>query len=449
MSECKQDNSNNANAGKCICGKKQQGCKLCPAILVILAVAIIGIAFIVFGEGGKQPVPPSSTPPTSAAPPAPAAPEASPLHSEDNIDFRSDNIIRPVDTNTQDPRALRQQGDFARALQILDEQYRSNPTAEDATEMLGIIEDMGDSLRLISQSREYAKVYPDSMAIKWELAKGLLFAAATFRNDPRYSKDYPNWLNEAEEQIRELEKSDFSPQETRGYLPILKAELAFMREQWDDADKYAREGLRLGTTAGETGDLYSMLFDIACRRGKKDEASQYLDQALQVVAKASAHSYYGLRMFREEALIVKDFVLDQQFTEDELNKMWEVHEAMLKAGYVDPTSPDDSEATDLHQALHQYAAKREAKDYAACLNIIQGFIDNKPNHTPRCFFSEAVMSPLRPYYLNIAAGKLCSKMGDKEKAQAYFDEALAAHPGDAIVKEQLDLLNSPTDTQQE
>ncbi len=415
----------------------------------------------------KQPSdnPPPSTPPATVAPtetsPAPTAvsdntqdvateptqvnkprPDGA-IHSENHPDFQAnDDAFRPVNGDPNDPRFLRQHGEFAKALKILNERQQKEPSAEQAVEILSIIEDTGNALEQVAQARQFAKQYPQDDAIRWSLAKGLLFAAATYHLVPERKKDVEAWMHEAATLIQQLEKSKFVAPEVPGYLAILKAELAFLRGQWAEAEKYCKEGLRLGTTAGETGDLYSMLFDIAVRQGKRQEASQYLDQALQVVAQSSANSYYGLRMFREEVLIVKEFVLDKPFVTTDLDKLLAIHNDLLQCGFVDPTSPNDSEAIELHKALRVYVTKRDAGDYAACLKIIQSFIDNKPNHTPRCFFSEGVSAPLRPYYLNMIAGKLCLKMNDKKSALTYFQEAAKAHPQDKLVEEQIKLAES-------
>ena len=417
--------------GRCACGRHRTKCGLCPCMWGLLIAAVLVTIWTVFFRTPTQTTPTPDTPPASA----PAPSEA--IHSEQHGDFQGDATVRPVTGDPTDPLVMRQKGEFAQALEVLRQRQKENPSEEQALEILDIIEDTGRADDVVANAREFQKQYPESLGIEWSLAKGLLFAAATHRPDPKYASQIEPWLDEAEQCIKKLEGQSWVPPEVPGYLAVLKTELAFMRGDWKTAETFAKEGLRLGTTAGETGDLYALLFDVACRQGDKKTAASYINQAMQVVAKASANSYYGLRMFREEALIVEAFILDKSFGHADLDRLWKIHTDLQAAGFVDPTSPDDTEATGLHQALHQYVDKYEAQDYAGCLEIIQGFRDNKPNHTPRCFFSEAVMSPLRPWYLNMAAGKLCRAMGDKEKAQAYFSAAAAAHPQDKLVQEEM------------
>ena len=335
---------------------------------------------------------------------------------------------------SNDPRLLRRQGKFTQALLILERRQNTNPSAEQAADILSVIEDTGDSLKLVNRSRQFAETYPDDLEIKWQLAKGLLFAAATYKGDARLQNSLPGWLIEAEQLIPVLEKANFAPPEVPGCVPILKAELAFMRGQYAEAAANCQLALQKGTTEGETGDLYSMLFDIAVRQGDLAAAEQALDSALNAVAEASNTSYYGLRMFREEAMLVREFVLDKPFTVEELDKIQAVHEDLVRNGFVDPTTPGDAETKNTHDLMRMYAKFRNAGDFASCQKIIDKALAETPVHTPRCFFSEAVASPMRALYLNLGAGKNAMKMSDYELARTYFHKALEERPGDVTIQ---------------
>lgn len=333
-----------------------------------------------------------------------------------------------------DPGNLRRMGRFSEAERAAKIKYKETKDPAYLEMQLGIIEDTGDSRRLIKAARQSIKDYPDSNSFKWCLARALLFAAATFPNDKKYGE----WIDEAEAITAELEKNNFSAREVPGAIAVLKAEAAFLCQNWDDADKYAAQALEKGTTAGETGDIYQMRCDIALREGRLKDAEIFMDQALESVEEAAGSSYYGLRSFREEALGLKDLLFDIPFTEAQIKELETIHHDLLQKGFVDPTTIDDSDYESTIQFMRQFLAFREQKNYQGIINILDSALNASDTHTPRCFFSEAVDNPFRLACICIGAGKAAMAMEDYEKAEHYFNEALKFHPKNKTVEEKLE-----------
>ncbi|MCR5662887.1 MAG: tetratricopeptide repeat protein [bacterium] len=332
-----------------------------------------------------------------------------------------------------DPGNLRRMGNFKEAERSARIKYKETKDPAYLEMQLGIIEDTGDSKRLIKAARQSIKDYPDNNSFKWCLARALLFAAATFPND----KQFGEWVDEAESITSELEKNNFTAPEVPGAIAVLKTEIAFLRQNWTEADKYAAQALEEGTTAGETGDLYQLRCDIAFREGRTEDAVNFLDKALESVEEAAGSSYYGLRSFREEALGIKDILFDIPFTEAQVDELVRIHNDLLQKGFVDPTVIDDSEHESTIQFMRVFITYRKQKNYEGILEILEGAINSPDAHTPRCFFSEAVDHPFRLNALYFGAGKTAMAMKNYDKAEHYFEEALKIHPKDKNVEQKL------------
>lgn len=328
------------------------------------------------------------------------------------------------------PGELRRLGKFSEAERAAKIKYKETKDPAYLEMQLGIIEDTGDSKRLIKAARQSLKDYPDNNSFKWCLARALLFAAATFPNDKQFSE----WIEEAESITAELEKNNFSSPEVPGAIAVLKTEAAYLRQNWAEADKYAAQALEEGTTAGEIGDLYQLRCDVAMRDGRLKDAEHYLEMALQSVEEAAGSSYYGLRSFREEALGIKDLLLDIPFTEAQVKELAAIHNDLLQKGFVDPTIIDDTDYEATLQFMFTYASYREHKNYEGLIKILEGVLNSPSAHSPRCFFSEAVDYPFRLACIYLGAGKAAMAMGDYEKAEHYFNEALKVHPKDKTVE---------------
>ncbi len=332
-----------------------------------------------------------------------------------------------------DPGQLRRLGNFREAERAAKIKYKETKDPRYLDIMLGIIEDTGNSKRLIKTARQCIKEYPNNNTFKWYLGKALLFAAATFPDD----KQFEEWVKEAETITDELEKNQFTDPEVPGTIPILKMEAAFLRQNWTDADKYAVQALELGTTTGETGDLYQLRFDTALRENRKEDAIFFMDKALESVEEASKSSYYGLRAFREEALAVKDIFFDIEMTNEKIDDLVKLHNDILQKGLFDPTDPEDKEYHEVVSVLRKIIELRNEQNHEALIQLAESCINASPTHSPRCFFSEAVATPFRNVYINFAAGKSALTMKDYDKAEHFFNEALKAHPKDKMIEEKL------------
>lgn len=340
----------------------------------------------------------------------------------------------PAALASPDPLKLHQQGHFDKATTLLQQKTGPDSLKAQLT-LLSIAEDSGDSRQLIAQARAFLSKNPKNMDGHWFLARGLLFASATFPSDQQYTK----WMQEADSVIAKLDKAKYAPSYAPAGVNILKLEQAFLLQDWKKADKYAAKSIELGSTAGETGDMYSVRFDIALRQNRLQDAVHFLDNAMAVVEEAAANSYYGLRCFREEDLAVREFLLDKPFTHEQLEATKAIHLDMQKRGFVDPTDPHDVDFAATHQALSAWRQARDNQDLPACLALLEDQLAASSAHKPRCFFSEAVSQHIRPMYLNVMAGKICQEMGDKTKAQAFYLEAIKHHAGDKYI---LSLLQS-------
>ena len=333
-----------------------------------------------------------------------------------------------------DPGQLRRMGNFKEAERSARIKYKETKDPAYLEIQLSIIEDTGNSKRLIKEARQALKDYPGNNAFKWCLARALLFAAATFPND----KQFGEWITEAESLTAELEKNNFTSPEVPGSIPLLKAEAAYLCQNWADADKYAAQTLEIGTTPGETGDLYQLRCDVAMREGRLQDAEHYLETALKAVEESAGSSYYGLRSFREEALGIKDLLLDIPFTEAQIEELVKIHNDLLQQGFVDPTVIDDSDHEATIQLMRNFASCRERNDYAGILKLLESVLNSSAAYTPRCFFSEAVDRPFRLACINLGAGKAAMAMKDYDKAEHYFKEALKIHPKDKTVEQKLE-----------
>ncbi|NMA28704.1 MAG: hypothetical protein GX934_13185, partial [Burkholderiales bacterium] len=212
---------------------------------------------------------------------------------------------------------LRRLGRFDESAALLRQAYATHGDPEAWRSLLSVLEDIGDAREQVREARAFLEAHPEDPTGRWLLARGLLFAAATHPQDPQFQ----NQVDEAERLAIALEKDGFRPAEAPGGVVILKMQAAFLRQRWDEADRLAAEALELGSTPGETADIVSLRFDLALRAGRLEEAEGYLDQALALVESWERPSYYQLRTFREEALIVREAFFDKPFTAADLDRL--------------------------------------------------------------------------------------------------------------------------------
>jgi len=330
----------------------------------------------------------------------------------------------------------RRRGHFEESARVLREAYAATKDPQAWRMLLGVLEDIGDARALVAEARDFLKAWPGDPEGQWILARGLLFAAATPPPDPQA----PAWIDEAEALAGRLERAGFRPQEAPGGVVALRMQVAFLRHEWTKADRLAVETLKLGSTSGETADIVSLRFDLALRAGHLADAEALLDQALALVESWEQPSYYQLRTFREEALIVREAFFDKPFTAADLDRLAALHRELREKGFVDPTLPEDDEASRTQEVMRQWVAMRLGGDRAGQLRMLQAQLAAAPAHQPRCFYSEAVASPFRPVYLNFLAGRVCLDLGRRDEARRHFQAALEAHPDNLLITQELQKL---------
>ena len=335
---------------------------------------------------------------------------------------------------------LRRLGRFDESAALLRQAYATHGDPEAWRSLLSVLEDIGDAREQVREARAFLEAHPEDPTGRWLLARGLLFAAATHPQDPQFQ----NQVDEAERLAIALEKDGFRPAEAPGGVVILKMQAAFLRQRWDEADRLAAEALELGSTPGETADIVSLRFDLALRAGRLEEAEGYLDQALALVESWERPSYYQLRTFREEALIVREAFFDQPFTAADLDRLQLLHQELRERGFVDPTLPQDDEASRTQEVMRAWVSMRESGDRQGQMQMLEDQLASPPAHQPRCFYSEAVASPFRPVYLHFLAGKVAREMGQRDRARQHFQATLAAHPDNVLVLHELEALQ-PSD----
>lgn len=335
--------------------------------------------------------------------------------------------------------ACRRSGRFEESARILRDTYAATRDPQALRMLLGVVEDIGDARQLVEESRAFLATQPGDPQGQWFLARGLLFAAATEPGNPQAKA----WTDEASGLADLLEQAGFRPAEAPGGVVALKMQVAFLRHQWAEADRLAARALELGSTSGESADLVSLRFDLALRDGRVKDAEALLDQALKIVASWKEPSYYELRTFREEALIVREAFFGKPFTEADLDRLANLHRELKAKGFVDPTLPEDDEASRTQQAMRQWVGLRLKGDRQGQLQMVEAQLASPPAHKPRCFYSEAVASPFRPVYLHYLAGHLCLELGRRDQARQHFQAALQAHPDDKLVQGYLDRLDKP------
>ncbi len=330
----------------------------------------------------------------------------------------------------------RRLGHFDQAARLLQDAYAATKDPEAWRMLLGVREDLGDARALVGEARAFLQAWPGDPEGQWILARGLTFAAATHPGDPQAAA----WIDEAAALADRLEKAGFRPAEAPGGVVALKMQVAFLRHQWAEADRLAVEALKLGSTSGETADIVSLRFDLALRDGRPKDAEALLDQALAIVESWKQPSYYQLRTFREEALIVREAFFDEPFTAADLDRLAALHRELREKGFVDPTLPQDDEASRTQEVMREWVAMRERGDRQGQLQMLQAQLAATPAHQPRCFYSEAVASPFRPVYLNFLAGRVCLDLGRRDEARRHFQAALQAHPDNKLITRELQKL---------
>lgn len=329
----------------------------------------------------------------------------------------------------------RRQGRFDDAARLLREVHATTADEGAWRMLLGIVEDMGDARELVREARTFLVAHPGDPDGELSLARGLLFAAATDPSDP----EAPAWIDEALGLADRLEKVGYRSHDAPGAVDILRAQAAFLQHRWEEADRLAARGLELGTTPGESGDLLSMRFDLALRAGDLERAEKLLEEALRLVEGWPPESYYQLRTYREEALVVREIYFGKPFTEKDLQELEASQRDLRDRGFVDPTMDDGGKATaSAHDSMRQWIAAREAGDRERQLQMVEGILAQERAHKPRCFYSEAVATPFQPVYYHLLAGRLCLDLGRREAARAHFEAALQAHPGDRLLQAELE-----------
>lgn len=331
---------------------------------------------------------------------------------------------------------LRRLGRFDESAAILRQAYAAHGDPEAWRSLLSVLEDIGDARQQVHEARAFLQAHPDDAVGRWLLARGLLFAAATHPKDPEFHA----WVDEADGLAAALEKEGFRPAEAPGGVVILKMQAAFLRHRWAEADRLAAEALALGSTPGETADIVSLRFDLALRDGRLEEAQGYLDQALAMVESWDQPSYYQLRTFREEALIVREAFFNQPFTAADLDRLRLLHQELRERGFVDPTLPQDDEASRTQEAMREWVSMREQGNRQGLLRMLEAQLASPPAHKPRCFYSEAVASPFRPVYLHFLAGKVALDLGLRDQARRHFEATLAAHADNVPARQELEAL---------
>jgi len=331
---------------------------------------------------------------------------------------------------------LRRLGRFDESAAILRQAYAAHGDPEAWRSLLSVLEDIGDAREQVREAQAFLEAHPEDLVGRWLLARGLLFAAATHPQDPQFQA----WVDEADRLAATLEKEGFRPAEAPGGVVILKMQAAFLRQRWAEADRLAAEALALGSTPGETADIVSLRFDLALRAGRLKEAEGYLDQALGLVESWAQPSYYQLRTFREEALIVREAFFNEPFTAADLDRLQVLHQELRERGFVDPTLPQDDEASRTQEAMRAWVAMRESGNRKGQLRMLEDQLASPPAHKPRCFYSEAVASPFRPVYLHFLAGKVALDLGLRDQARQHFEATLAAHPDNVPARQELEEL---------
>jgi tetratricopeptide (TPR) repeat protein len=331
---------------------------------------------------------------------------------------------------------LRRLGRFDESAALLRQAYATHGDPEAWRSLLSVLEDIGDARQQVREARAFLQAFPEDPVGRWLLARGLLFAAATHPQDPQFQ----DWVDEADRLAAILEKEGFRPAEAPGGVVVLKMQAAFLRQRWAEADRLAAEALALGSTPGETADIVSLRFDLALRAGRLKEAEGYLDQALAMVESWDQPSYYQLRTFREEALIVREAFFDQPFTAADLDRLQLLHQELRERGFVDPTLPQDDEASRTQEAMRAWVSMRESGNRQEQLQMLEAQLASPPAHKPRCFYSEAVASPFRPVYLHFLAGKVAVDLGLRDQARRHFQATLTAHPDNVPARQALEAL---------
>lgn len=339
----------------------------------------------------------------------------------------------PAPAAGADPMRLRVQGRFAEAAEIHRDRYRRSGATRDLQALLGVLEDTGDSRQVVREARAGLERHPGDARLQAILARGLLFAAATFPQDP----ERPAWIGEAKALSRELEARGHRDPDWPASLTLLQMQIAYLEQRWEEADALAERALELGTSPGESADVVALRFDLALRAGKLDEAEALLDRAAAIVEGWDMPSYYFLRTFLEEMLILREIYFSRPFTAADLDRLEARHRTLRAQGLVDPTLESDAEAAGAHESMRAWIAAREAGDTEAQLRLIEQALAQPPQHAPRCFYSEAVMSPFRAVYFHYLAGDLCRRLGRAAEARSHYEQALGAHPGDVLLQRRL------------
>lgn len=332
-----------------------------------------------------------------------------------------------------DPMALRVQGRFTEAAALHRERYRHSGAPGDLHALLGVLEDMGDARRVVTEAQAGLERHPGDRPLQAILARALLFTAATFPQDP----ERPEWIARARALTAELEAADYRDPDWPAALTLLQMQIAFLEGRWDEADLLAERALELGTSPGESADVVALRFDVALRAGRMAEAEALLDRAAALIDGWTMPSYYFLRTFREEMLIVREIYFDRRFTAADLDRLDALHRELRAQGLVDPTLEADAEAAGTHEGMRAWIAARERGDTEAQLRIVEEALAHPPAHAPRCFYSEAVMTPFRDVYFHYLAGELCRRLGRTAQARDHYEKALRAHPGDMLLEQRL------------
>lgn len=383
--------------------------RLTTSIVIGLSLLVVAIVFAL-RPGDVAPTPtPTASPAVSSARPAPRNPLEAAM-------------------------ALRMQGQFDAAIKMLRDEYGRTKNPNALRQMLGVVEDTGRADDLVTEARAFLKLYPGDREGEWMLARGLNYQVASAPKDPQNGQR----MAEATAIADRLQKAGYRPPGIPGGVTIVRMQLAFLKHQWAETDNLAGLALKEGATSGESADILSVRFLMSILAADLTQAETRLDEIQRLVDGYTHPSYYMLRGYREELLIVRTAFFDKPFTAADIDRLAAVHAELRKQNLTDPTLPADDDVPQTHAAMREWLRLADKGDTAGQLALVErGLAENRP-WKPRCFYSEAVEKPFRPFYYHLMAGDLARKMGDKVQAKAHYQAALDIFPDDRLLEQRLD-----------
>jgi hypothetical protein len=348
-------------------------------------------------------------------------------------------LVPIADSRGSDPLRvafdLRTQGHFEAAIKILRDEYQRSKNPEALRQMLGVVEDTGRAADQVTEARAFLALYPKDRYGEWMLARGLNFEVASTPSDPKNGER----MAEAAAIAERLQKAGYQPPGMGGAVTILGMQLAFLKHRWADTDALAGQALKEGPTSGESADILSLRFLMSLLAANLPEAENRLGEIQRKVDSYAAGrpNYYMLRGYREELLVVRAIFFDKPFTAADIDRLAAVHAELRKQNLIDPTLPADDEVAKTQEAMREWLRLADKGNLAGQYALVERGLAEDRAWKPRCFYSEALERPFRPFYHHVLAGDLARKMGDKAAARSHYQAALEIFPDDRLLEQRL------------